>query len=79
MIAADLGRDADGQWKVISDRTQAPSGAGYAMQNRRVVSRVLPEIYHAAHLHRLTPFFQAMRMALVDAAPARSRTRGWSC
>ena len=70
MIAADLGRDASGQWKVISDRTQAPSGAGFAMQNRRVVSRVMPEIYHQAHLHRLTPFFQAMRLALVDAAPS---------
>ena len=71
MIAVDLGRDADGVWRVISDRTQAPSGAGYAMQNRRVVSRVLPEVYHAAHLHRLTPFFQAMRTALLDAAPQR--------
>ena len=40
------------------------------MQNRRVVSRVLPELYHAAHLHRLTPFFQAMRVALVEAAPS---------
>jgi uncharacterized circularly permuted ATP-grasp superfamily protein/uncharacterized alpha-E superfamily protein len=68
LLAVDLGRDADGHWKVISDRTQAPSGVGYAMQNRRVVSRVLPEIYHQAHLHRLTPFFHAMRMALVDAA-----------
>jgi uncharacterized circularly permuted ATP-grasp superfamily protein len=46
MIAADLGRDSRGEWKVMSDRTQAPSGAGYAMQNRRVVSRVMPEIYH---------------------------------
>lgn len=70
MTAADLGRDGTGAWKVISDRTQAPSGAGYAMQNRRVVSRVLPEIYHAAHLHRLTPFFQAMRVALVESAPS---------
>ncbi len=70
MTAADLGRDATGQWKVISDRTQAPSGAGFAMQNRRVVSRVLPEIYHDANLYRLTPFFSAMRLALVDAAPA---------
>ncbi len=69
MIAADLGRDRSGQWKVISDRTQAPSGAGYAMQNRRVVSRVMPEIYHQANLHRLTPFFQAMRLALVESAP----------
>jgi uncharacterized circularly permuted ATP-grasp superfamily protein/uncharacterized alpha-E superfamily protein len=72
MIAVDLGRDADGTWRVISDRTQAPSGAGYAMQNRRVVSRVLPEVYHSAHLHRLTPFFQAMRSALVDAAPQQT-------
>jgi uncharacterized circularly permuted ATP-grasp superfamily protein/uncharacterized alpha-E superfamily protein len=70
LVAADLGRDSSGQWKVISDRTQAPSGAGYAMQNRRVVSQVMPEIYHQANLHRLTPFFQAMRLALVDAAPA---------
>jgi uncharacterized circularly permuted ATP-grasp superfamily protein/uncharacterized alpha-E superfamily protein len=70
MTAADLGRDASGAWKVIADRTQAPSGAGYAMQNRRVVSRLMPEIYHAAHLHRLTPFFQAMRVALVESAPS---------
>ncbi|HEX8510578.1 MAG TPA: circularly permuted type 2 ATP-grasp protein, partial [Propionibacteriaceae bacterium] len=69
LLAADLGRDATGHWKVMADRTQAPSGAGYAMQNRRVVSRVMPEIYHDAHLYRLTPFFHAMRMALVDAAP----------
>jgi uncharacterized circularly permuted ATP-grasp superfamily protein/uncharacterized alpha-E superfamily protein len=70
MTAADLGRDGTGQWKVISDRTQAPSGAGFAMQNRRVVSRVLPEVYHSANLYRLTPFFSAMRLALVDAAPS---------
>ena len=70
MTAADLGRDATGQWKVISDRTQAPSGMGFAMQNRRVVSRVLPEVYHSANLHRLTPFFSALRLALVDAAPS---------
>ncbi|MDX6321849.1 MAG: hypothetical protein QOF52_1707 [Propionibacteriaceae bacterium] len=70
MLAADLGRDTEGTWKVMSDRTQAPSGAGFAMQNRRVVSRVMPEVYQDAHLHRLTPFFHAMRMALVDAAPS---------
>jgi uncharacterized circularly permuted ATP-grasp superfamily protein/uncharacterized alpha-E superfamily protein len=70
LTAADLGRDSGGAWKVMADRTQAPSGAGYAMQNRRVVSRVLPELYHAANLHRLTPFFQAMRTALVESAAA---------
>src|SRR3712207_5789995 len=69
LVGADVGRDAAGGWQVLADRTQAPSGAGYAMQNRRVVSRVLPELYQATPLHRLTPFFQAMRTALVDAAP----------
>lgn len=69
MIANDLGRDADGEWTVLSDRTQAPSGAGYAMQNRRVVSRVMPDLYREARLFRLTPFFHTMRIALLEAAP----------
>ncbi len=72
MVAVDLGRDSDGRWKAISDRTQAPSGAGYAMANRRVVSRVMPDIYQSAHLHRLTPFFQTMRMAALNAAPRQA-------
>jgi len=72
LAGTDLGRDGSGEWKVIADRTQAPSGAGYAMQNRRVVSRVLPEIYSAAPLHRLTPFFHAVRAALLDAAPRQA-------
>ena len=37
-VAFDLARSADGQWWVLSDRTQAPSGAGYALENRIVVS-----------------------------------------
>lgn len=69
LVGADLGRDESGAWRVLADRTQAPSGAGYAMENRRVVSRALPGLYHASHLSRLTPFFHHLRMALVDAAP----------
>ena len=47
---ADLVRGADGEWLVLGDRTQAPSGAGYAMENRRVVSRVLPDLYRDSRL-----------------------------
>jgi len=72
LVAVDLGRGADGRWKAISDRTQAPSGAGYAMANRRVVSRVIPDIYQSAHLRRLTPFFQTMRTAALNAAPRQA-------
>lgn len=69
LLATDLGRDADGVWTVLGDRTEAPSGAGYAMQNRRSLSRALPSLYHHSRLRRLTPFFHQMRIALVAAAP----------
>ncbi|MEH3033238.1 MAG: circularly permuted type 2 ATP-grasp protein [Aeromicrobium erythreum] len=69
LAATDLGRTAAGRWQVLADRTQAPSGLGYAMENRRVVSRVLPELYREAGLHRAAPYFQALRSALLAAAP----------
>lgn len=68
LAATDLGRDAEGRWRVLADRTQAPSGLGYAMENRRVISRVLPELYRTAGLHRVEPYFAALRSALLQSA-----------
>ncbi|MFN8075035.1 MAG: circularly permuted type 2 ATP-grasp protein [Kineosporiaceae bacterium] len=70
LAATDLARDASGQWCVLGDRTQAPSGAGYAMENRRVISRVLPGLYRDTPLARLRGFFHTMRAALQEVAPA---------
>ncbi|MDQ8045725.1 MAG: circularly permuted type 2 ATP-grasp protein [Patulibacter sp.] len=67
--AVDLGRDESGAWVVLADRTQAPSGSGYALENRNVMSQVLPSIYRGADVHRLEPFFRQLRAALVEAAP----------
>ena len=50
--AADLGRDETGRLVVLADRTQAPSGTGYAMENRLVSQRVLPTLYRDAGVHR---------------------------
>ncbi len=72
LAAADLGRNAAGEWQVLADRTQAPSGIGFAMENRRVISRVMPEMYRQAGLHRMAPFFQALRSTLIDSAPDSS-------
>ncbi|KAA1398067.1 circularly permuted type 2 ATP-grasp protein [Aeromicrobium ginsengisoli] len=72
LAAADLGRNAAGEWQVIADRAQAPSGIGFAMENRRVISRVMPEMYRQAGLHRMAPFFQALRSTLIDSAPGSS-------
>ena len=69
LSATDVGRNIDGEWRAITDRAQAPSGIGYAMENRRIISRVLPEMYRDAGLHRLAPFFQTLRAALLDSAP----------
>ncbi len=51
--AVDLARASDGRWWVLSDRTQAPSGAGYALENRIVLSRSLPEAFRDCRVHRL--------------------------
>jgi uncharacterized alpha-E superfamily protein len=66
MLAVDLARSPDGQWWVLSDRTQAPSGSGYALENRTIVSDVLPDIFRKSNVQRLAPFFRAQREALAS-------------
>jgi uncharacterized circularly permuted ATP-grasp superfamily protein/uncharacterized alpha-E superfamily protein len=68
LYAADLGRGPDGRWWVLDDRTQAPSGAGYALENRLVLSRAFPNLYNAMNVQRLAPFFDALRQGLAGAA-----------
>lgn len=67
--AADIARSHDGQWWVLTDRTQAPAGAGYALENRLVISRMLPTIFHDAHVQRLASFFMTLRETLRGLAP----------
>jgi uncharacterized alpha-E superfamily protein len=55
---------------VNADRAQAPSGAGYALADRRVVARAVPELYERVAPRPASPFAQALRLALIDAAPA---------
>lgn len=74
LAAADLARDGDGRHVVLSDRTQAPSGIGYALENRVVVSRVLPGLHRSAQVQRLAPFFRALRSSLHQVAPATGDT-----
>lgn len=70
--AADLGRAPDGRWWVLNDRTQAPSGAGYALGNRIALSRTLPETMHELDVRRLAGFFQGFRGSLTARTSAES-------
>ncbi|MEV6136580.1 circularly permuted type 2 ATP-grasp protein [Nocardia sp. NPDC051990] len=67
--ACDLSRWSDGQFRVIADWAQAPSGAGYALADRRVVSAAIPEAFERSNPRPLTPFARAMRLMLIESAP----------
>lgn len=69
MHACDISRLSNGGFQVNADWTQAPSGAGYALADRRVIAHALPELYERIGPRPTTPFAQALRLALIDAAP----------
>ena len=74
LYAADLGRGPDGRWWVLGDRAQAPSGAGYALENRLAMSRAWPATYRSMKVKRLAPFFRSLRSSLTETAE-RSQPR----
>lgn len=61
----EIGRGPDGNWWVLADRTQAPSGAGFALENRVATTRAFSDIYAETHVHRLASFFSAFRNSLL--------------
>jgi uncharacterized circularly permuted ATP-grasp superfamily protein/uncharacterized alpha-E superfamily protein len=69
MHACDVSRRPDGTFVVNADWTQAPSGAGYALADRRVVAHSIPDLYERIAPRATTPFAAALRLALIDAAP----------
>jgi uncharacterized circularly permuted ATP-grasp superfamily protein/uncharacterized alpha-E superfamily protein len=68
IYAADLARSADGRWWVLADRTQAPSGPGYALENRQIVRRAFPELAQSMDVRPLGAFFAALRAELLRGA-----------
>lgn len=67
--AVDLARSPDGRWWVMGDRTQSPSGAGYALENRIITSRILPDLFQSSQVYRLAAFFRRVRETLLSLAP----------
>ncbi|WP_084419695.1 circularly permuted type 2 ATP-grasp protein [Henriciella litoralis] len=65
-LAFEIGRGPNGQWWVVNDRTQAPSGAGYALENRVATSRIYSEFYPGAHVRRVANFFTDFRTTLLN-------------
>ncbi|HEY4416868.1 MAG TPA: circularly permuted type 2 ATP-grasp protein [Verrucomicrobiae bacterium] len=73
--AADLARSPDGRWWVVSDRSQIPTGAGYALANRLVTSRILPESFRENNVQRLAGFFREVQNTLAQLSPRKENAR----
>lgn len=71
--AADLVRGSDGQWRVLADRTSAAPGIGYARESRRLLARVMPELFRPSQVRQLRPFFEAWQDALLDSVRPTER------
>lgn len=65
----DVVRTADGRFVALADRTQAPSGAGYALENRIVVARALPDLFRSCNVERLALFFRTLQETMGTLAP----------
>ena len=73
--SVDLIQRKDRSMCVLSDRTQSPSGAGYVLENRTVMSRVFPSLFRDSHVHRLASFFQRLRQKLISLSPSENKAR----
>ena len=69
LYAADLIRGPDGHWRVLADRTGEPAGLAYALENRRIMARVLPELFRTLEVRQLRPFFDTWQDSLQRMAP----------
>ena len=68
LAAFDLARGPDGCWWLLSQRTQAPSGLGYLLENRLIVSRLFPQAFEGFPVQRLAETYRT----LIDGIKARS-------
>ncbi len=74
LYTAHLARSPDGTWWVVADRTQAAVGPGYAVENRIVISRMVPHIFHHCQVERLAGFFIKLRQRLGSLAASRGQS-----
>lgn len=73
IVAVDLARAPTGEWTVMSQRTEAPSGLGYALENRLIVSSLFTDAFRSLRVRRLAPMYSQLIATLAQAARATMR------
>ena len=75
VAAFDLARGPEGDWRVVSQRTQAPSGLGYLLQNRLIVSQQFPAAFRDLHVQRVAAGFLGLLQGLQRLSPEGDNAR----
>ncbi len=66
----DVVRDGAGVLRVLEDNLRTPSGVSYVLENRRAMSRVLPDLLSTHHVRPVAEYPSRLLAALRAAAPA---------
>ena len=68
IVAFDLARGPDGRWWVVAQRTQGPSGLGYVLHNRLVISRQFPDAFRDLRVQHIASSYRRLLDSLEQAA-----------
>jgi len=74
LVAFDVAHGPDGRWRVVGTRAQAPSGAGYALENRLIIRRLFPDAFRELRVHMVAQFFRGLQETLLGSAPTDGET-----
>ncbi len=74
IVAFDIARDDDGRWWIVSQRTQGPSGLGYVLHNRLLISRQFPDAFRELRVQHIASSYRRL-LDTLDAA-ARDIAQG---
>lgn len=69
IVGSDLVRDGSGHLHVLEDNLRTPSGVSYVMENRQVLKRTWPEIFHAYDIRPVDGYPQDLLDVLRAVAP----------
>ena len=73
LYSADMARSPDGRVWILNDRTQAPSGSGYALENRIAMARIFPELFDGLEVRQLSSYFDSLTDSLNEIAPGQKQ------
>ena len=75
VVAFDLARGPDGQWRIVAQHTQGAAGLGYLLENRLIVSRLFPRGFRGLRVQRLASAYRALLQSMQALSPARKNSR----